>query len=121
MMVLWAATSNNSKVNVNKFFAFVTADYLHDCFLTSKMGSAKLVLLSGSTLRMSRNIPLEAGRGVIFTPMSISGGGEMLLCQFDGDTIALKGHSFLGVMGESGVGMLILRGSMKEILMNDDE
>ena len=40
---------------------------------------------------MSRNILFDPGRGVLLTPMLISGGGEMLLCQLEGDTIALKG------------------------------
>jgi hypothetical protein len=32
---------------------------------------------------MSRNIPLEPGMGVLLTPESMSGGGEMLLCRLE--------------------------------------
>ena len=45
---------------------------------------------------MSRNIPLEAGRGVELTPEFISGGGDRLFCRLCEATRGANARSFLG-------------------------
>jgi hypothetical protein len=48
-------------------------------------------------------MPLEEGRGVLLTPMSMSGGGEMLFCRLWGETSGAKGRSLLGVTGKEDI------------------
>ena len=52
-------------------------------------------------------MPLEAGSGVQLTPMSRSGGGDILFWRLKGEIRGLKGRSFLGVTGKEAIGVKV--------------